>query len=122
MVAFAQPSDIANRWRPLTSAEEFITPTLLEDASRIMRAQYPGIDAQITSGALDPQNATQVAAGMVKRALIAPMDGVDSSSETMGPYSTSQRYSNALRNLFPVAADDLLIRGYQPRAKSVRYA
>lgn len=121
-VPFATADDVADRWRPLTDSEESIAETLVGDASRIMRARYVGIDDWITAGTLDPQAATQVAAGMVRRALIAPFEGVDQQTETAGPYSHSQHYLNAARNLFLTAVDDLLIRGYRPRARSIRYA
>ncbi len=119
---FATPDDVAARWRPLTPAEETVAETLVGDASRTLRARFPGIDASIAAGTVDAEAAKQVVAGMVKRALIAPQEGVDSTSETVGPFSYSQRYSNALRNLFLTAADELLIEGYRPRARSIRYA
>lgn len=118
---FATPADVAARWRPLTPAEEELAVTLVEDASAILRAKYPDVDARITTGDLAADNAVQVVAGMVKRALLAPADGVDSTSETVGPFSYSTRYANAMQALFTTVADDLLIRGYRPRAVSMRF-
>jgi hypothetical protein len=37
---------------------------------------------------------------MVKRAMIAPSDGITQQSEAMGPYSQSQSYANPLGNVF----------------------
>jgi hypothetical protein len=121
MTAFATTDDVAARWRPLSAAELIVAGTLLDDASAILRAEYPGIDAQITSGAVDAANVRIVAAGMVKRALISPDEGVTQESQTVGPYSHSQSYANPLRNLFITAADRLLIVGREVTASSAYF-
>jgi hypothetical protein len=119
---FADPGDVAARWRPLTDLESVTAQALLDDASALIRAEYPGIDGQIASGAVSAQVVLAVTAGIVKRALIAPADGVSQQSETVGPYSHSQSFSNPLGNVFLTAADRVLIEGYRPRAMSVRFA
>jgi hypothetical protein len=119
---FATVDDVAARWRPLTSAEESVADVLLVDASLIIRARFPGIDAQVTSGAVDPDILAAVAAGMVKRAMIAPADGVSQESESTGPFSHSQSYANPLGNVFLTAADLILILGYQPTGQSHGFA
>lgn len=111
---FASAQDVADRWRVLTPAEETIADTLAMDASAIIRARFPGIDAQVTSGAIDIDVLTLVVAGMVKRAMVAPEDGVSQQSEGMGPFSQSQTFANPLRNVFLIASDLVLILGYQP--------
>lgn len=119
--SFATPNDVANRWRPLTSDETNIAYTLVEDASALIRARFPGIDAQVTSGGLDAAIPRMVVAGMVKRALIAPDDGVSQESQTTGPYSRSQSFANPLGNVFLTAAEIVLIQGYVPRGGSFKY-
>lgn len=119
---FASADDVADRWRPLTDAEYAIAQTLAGDASTLIRARFPGIDSQVSSGALDGDVLTMVVAGMVKRALIAPDDGVSQESETAGPFSRSQTYANPMRNVFLTAADMTLILGYRPSAMSGRFA
>lgn len=121
MEPFATPSDVAARWSGYRDSDEDIAATLCEDASSILRAEFPDIDDRIANGSLDRARATQVVAGMVKRALIAPMDGVDSQSETVGPYSYSQKYANAMQNIFLVAPDRLLILGYRAKGMSMRF-
>jgi hypothetical protein len=119
--AFATTDDVAARWRPLTADELVVAETLLGDASAIVRSQFPGIDGQITSGAVDPVNVRIVVAGMVKRALISPDEGVTQESQSVGPYSHSQSYANPLRNLFITDADRLLILGRAVSARSAYF-
>jgi hypothetical protein len=120
---FASPDDVAARWRPLTPTEVDQATALLQDASVLIRAQYPGIDDQIVSGQLDSDAVLAVAANMVKRAMIggATAEGASQVSQSAGPYSVSTSYANPTGNLFFTAADDMFIRGYQPAAKSVTY-
>lgn len=118
---FATADDVAARWRPLTDAELNVVPTLCADASSLIRSQYPGIDSEIASGALDPNIPTIVCANMVKRALIAPSDGVASQTQGEGPFSVAQSFANPLGNLFLTAAEITLILGYQPTALSPRF-
>ena len=77
---FATPADVAARWRPLSTAETTVALTLCADASALIRARFPGIDDQITSGTMDPDVVTAVVAGMVKRAMIANWPGCCSAS------------------------------------------
>lgn len=119
---FATADDVAARWRPLNSDEQAIATTLAGDASLIIRARFPGIDSEVQSGQVDPAVLVTVVAGMVKRAMIAPSDGVASQSDGMGPYSHSQTYANPLGNVFLTQADIVLILGYQPAGQSVTFA
>lgn len=118
---FADSSDVAARWRPLTTDEEDTADVLCADASNVIRARFPGIDSQVAGGQVDAAVLTQVVAGMVKRAMIAPADGVTSQSESAGPFSRSQSFANPLGNVFLTAADLVLILGYQPAAVSARF-
>lgn len=111
---FASSADVAARWRPLTTAETAVADVLAGDASTLIRARFPGIDGQVTSGGVDANILTMVVAGMVKRALIAPDDGVSQQSEGVGPFSHSRSYTNPMRNVFLTAADLTLILGYLP--------
>jgi len=119
---FATADDVEARWRPLTPAERTVADALVADASALIRAQFPGIDSQVESGGLDATIPTMVVAGMVKRALVAPNDGVSQESEGTGPYSHSQSFANPMRNVFLTAAEVTLIRGYRPSAMSGNFA
>lgn len=117
MADLAVVSDVADRWRPLSTAETAVATVLLGDASALVRAAYPGVDADITSGALDSTVVAGVVAQMVKRAMLRA-DGVK--SEATGPYSVT--YDNAAGNLFLTAAERLLLGDAQTAtAKSVRF-
>lgn len=117
MTAFASLDDVEARWRPLTDPERLVADTLLDDASAIIRARFPGVEGQVDDDIL-----AAVTAGMVKRALIAPLDGVSQESETTGPYSHSTSFANPMRNVFLTAADEMMIVGYQPAAISGRFS
>lgn len=118
---FATSADVAARWRPLTAAESTVADVLVGDASALIRQRFPGIDATIAAGNLDPDLVKMVVAGMVKRALIAPLDGVSQQAEGTGPYSHSETFANPMRNVFLTAADLVLIEGYKPKAGSHRF-
>lgn len=118
---FATAADVAARWRPLTSAEETVADALLIDASLLIRARFPGIDGEVTSGQVDPAVLVAVTANMVKRAMIAPADGISQESESTGPFSHSQSYANPMGNVFLTAAEITMILGYQPAGQSVGF-
>lgn len=115
-VPFATADDVAARWRPLSSDEQDRADILAEDASALIRARFPGIDGQVDATIL-----TMVVAGMVKRAMIAPSDGVSQESEGLGPYTHSQTFTNPMGNVFLTAADLVLIQGYKPKGGTFAY-
>src|SRR5438046_1760642 len=119
---YATASDVAARWRPLSTDEATRADVLAGDASALIRAQFPTIDAQISAGTMDGTLLTIVVAGMVKRAMLAPPDGITQQSETVGPYSQSQSYANPMGNVFLTAAERTLILGPKQRAGSYGYA
>ncbi|NUT04719.1 MAG: hypothetical protein HOV76_14665 [Hamadaea sp.] len=121
-VSYATAQDVADRWRPLTSDETSVATVLAADASAVIRARFPGIDGQVDSGAVDPDILKMVVAGMVKRALISPAEGVSQQSETAGPYSHSQTFANPMRNVYLTEADLVLILGYIPTGSSHNFA
>lgn len=123
MSILATPQDVADRWRSLSPDEIALAAALLGDASSIVRAQYPGIDTQLstdTSGLA--QNVVTVVAGMVKRAMIlGDNEGVRSETETTGPFSISRQYQSAANALALNDNDQLLILGYRPAGQSHPY-
>jgi hypothetical protein len=119
---FATPTDVQDRWRTLTADELDRAAVLLADASAIIRAAFPDIDDRIAGGDLDADIPLMVAANMVKRAMIGPqVEGVESQSQTVGPFAVSQKFGNPLGNLYLTQADRDLLQGTseaQPRAFS----
>lgn len=118
----ATADDVAARWRPLSTQEQAIASVLAGDASVLLRQRFPGIDAQAASGAVDPDILTIVVSNMVRRAMLAPSDGITQQSETAGPFSHSQSYANPLGNVFLTQAEITLILGYRPAGQSVTFA
>lgn len=120
---FASADDVAAGWRPLTASELTVVPWQLEYASALLRARFPDIDGQVTSGAINSRILALVTAGMVKRALIGGTDGISQTSETLpGGFSRGQSFANPLGNVFLSAADLTLILGYQPAGGSFNFA
>lgn len=114
-------SDVEDRWRPLSTDEQNRASVLISDASSLLRAEFPGIDTTIDTGGLDAAVVAAIVANMVKRAMIAPSDGISQESETAGPFSHSQSYSNPMGNVFLTMAERTLILGRRPKAASVQF-
>lgn len=98
----ADPSDVADVWRPLTADQEQKVARLIEKASSKLRHACPfDIDARIAQfatdptvpTALDPTVVADVVATIVKRFLVN-VDGFASTSETVGPYGRSGTFVN----------------------------
>lgn len=89
---------------------------LAGDASALIRARFPGIDGQV-----DPDLLTIVVAGMVKRAMLAPTDGVSQESENLGPYAHSRSFANPMGNVFLTASELMLIEGRKPTGGTFQY-
>ena len=83
---FATVGDLANLWRPLSTAEQATAAMLLTAASAIIRARVAGIDDRLTDGTLDPALPQVVTVEMVRRRMVNP-DGA--LAQSVGPYSVS---------------------------------
>lgn len=104
---FAYHADVEARWRTLTAAEQAIADQLAMDASDMIRERWADVDSRILAGTLSAGSLARVVANMVKRAMISPAgDGVEQHSETAGPFSINDKYSNPLGNLY-LSADDV---------------
>lgn len=66
------PSDLADRWRPLSVEEEPVAQALLDDAWAVLLAQVPGIEARMTAGTLSDALVRKVESAMVLRVLRNP--------------------------------------------------
>lgn len=117
---FATYADVEARWRTLSDAERAAADVLAADASGMIRDRWSDVDARIANGALSSESVTRVVAFMVKRAMInADSEGLESRSQTAGPFSVSDKYANPTGNLFFSAADLLVFEpeGYAPTAR-----
>ena len=109
---FATFEDVQARWRTLSSDEETVANTLAADASDMIRTRWPDVDARI-----DADSVKRVVANMVKRAMIVGDSvGLESRSQTAGPFGVSDKYANPNANLY-FTADDLRLFEPQEYAK-----
>lgn len=99
---FASRSDLEARWRPLTPAEATQAATLLDDASWMIREQIPDIDTKISSGVLAVETVRRIVCAMVKRSMasLGGLDGVTQQSQTVGPFTVAQQFTNPLGDLY----------------------
>lgn len=98
----AQPSDVEDIWRPLTSDDEpRITNLILKASTRLRQVCPFDIDERITlfgtdptaPTALDPVLVADLVATKVKNFLVNP-EGVATASQTDGPFAQSATYVN----------------------------
>ncbi len=75
---------VTEQFGALSAAQEGLTKALLRAASKLVRAQFPNVDAQLASGALDPDVVALAATNMVLRVLRNPR-GLR--GQTIGPFS-----------------------------------
>jgi hypothetical protein len=113
-MAYADPSDLASRWRELSSDEDSVAAMLFEDVAVMLDAEFPTQAASVVSDAGMANRFLVASVLMVKSAMLRG-DGVK--SETTGPYSVS--YDNASGALFVTNAIRALIRGARMTATSV---
>lgn len=115
---FAAPADVEALWRPLSDAEVNVANSLLRIASRIVRTNFPDVDARISAGSLAAEDVADVVALMVKRAMQGPeSDGVESDTWTAGPFGRNVKYSNPDGNLYMTSEEKLLFGDSGPRVR-----
>lgn len=114
---FATQTDLESRWRPLTTDELPRALTLLGDASRRVRRDYPTVDARIASGELDVADVAEVVSNAVRRAMLVEQDGIDQESETAGPFSVSRRFRNPMGALYFTADETQILGGVVSRRR-----
>jgi hypothetical protein len=95
MDPFADPSDIASVWRPLTDAEISVVYARIDQASQMVRDEVPDVDDRVTAGSLAAATVRDVVVAMVRRVMVNP-DGDSSVTEQTGPFSVTRTRSRAL--------------------------
>jgi hypothetical protein len=89
---FAELGDLEDRWQTLEEPQATRAINLLEAASRLIRAKVPGIDARIASGDLDALLVTDISCDRVRRVLVSPADGAESTTAQIGGTSVSSTF------------------------------
>lgn len=112
MAAFASVADLEARWRTLSAAEKTQAGVLLGDASAIVRAFSPTVDARVADGSLDADVPKLIVCAIVKRAMLAgDSAGVKTTQETTGPFSQSFTFANPTGDMYLLAAEKRMLRG-----------
>lgn len=110
MADLASTLDIEAQWRALSADEASRAEALISAASRRLRALYADLDSRILSGGLDGAVVADIVVAMVKRALIgASRDGIESYSQTAGPFATTQKFSNPDGALYLTADEKAML-------------
>ncbi|AIY01210.1 hypothetical protein ART_1611 [Arthrobacter sp. PAMC 25486] len=102
MEPFATLQDLEVSWPAINESQREDAPQKLVEASLIIRALKPDIDALILVELMDPDLPKMVVCGMVKRALKTPDagEGIGTQQQTAGPFSQSFTYTNPDGNLY----------------------
>jgi hypothetical protein len=106
MEPFASATDLEARWKPLSADETARAGVLLAAASRMIRRTYRTVDARIAAGEINSEDVVDVVTAMVKRVMIrSDVEGLESRSETAGPWSYQDKFANPLGNMYMTADD-----------------
>lgn len=115
---FATATDVAARWRPLSTAETAIADTLAADASDMIRNRWPDIDLRVAGDNPTALSVTRIVAAMVKRAmLVGDAEGLSQHMEVAGPFQQRQTFANPNGNLYFTSEDIRVLSGETARAK-----
>jgi len=109
------PSDVADRWRPLTDDETLLAAALLDDAWALLKARDVTIDTRATAGTLDAGLLRMVETAMVLRVMRNP-DG--KKQEAIDDYSWTR--DNAVSAGLLYVGDDELALLRAPYTKTTR--
>lgn len=109
MTSYATVDDLQDRFpRTLTDDEETRAAVLLEDASFWLGVWVPGLADAVDGNEQYAQAAKLLVVAMVKRSLLSQVPenpGVQSLTETAGPYSQAVTYRNPEGNLYLYAGE-----------------
>lgn len=119
MTPFATTGDLAARWRPLTPDETSRAEVLIDDASRMIRRLYPDIDDRISAGVIMLEDIVPIVCAMVKRVMLGGnIDGVESRSQTVGPFAVSDKFSNPMGNMYLTAEEKDILGGVEDQYRA----
>lgn len=113
---FAEVADLEKRWRKLDPDEQERAETLLADASDKIRADYPLLWRKASDRTL-----TRIVCQMVKRAMLADdTAGVQSATQTTGPFSDTVAYANPDGDLYLTASEQRSLGADRRHAFAIR--
>lgn len=111
MGAFAEPSDLEARWRPLSASERARAEVLLSDASGIIEAELSEA-GRSADGADDALAASlrAVCCSMVRRVMANDVDGdYTQASVTAGSFSQQYTFANPAGDMYLTAQERRLL-------------
>lgn len=101
-------TDIADRWRPLTTAEETTAQARLGDAWAVLLSRIPDLEDRLADGRVSLELVTFVVCEMVLRALRNPGAFTQ---ETTGPFSVTRDSSVATGGIYVTDDELAMLRG-----------
>lgn len=117
MTAFAEVSDLEDRWRPLSPDEQARANVLLMDAAAMLSAEFArcGRDAAAAPSEL----LAMVSCCMVRRVMAAGTDAdVSQLGLTVGPFSQQVSYANPASAMY-VSVEERRLLGIPKRRQRV---
>lgn len=105
-IPFATASDLAERWRTLTSGEQATATVLLGDASNLIVSECSSAnvvdDDDTAEQAVRADMLKRITCAMVKRAMLAPTDQAPMTQVSVqaGPFGQSGTFANPTGDLF----------------------
>lgn len=117
MAAFAEVSDLEDRWRPLKPDEQTRAKVLLMDSASILGAEFARCGKDVSEGPEDLLRA--VSCYMVRRAMAAGT-GADLTQMgvTVGQFSQQQTFANPSANLY-ISPDERRLLGIPRRRQRI---
>ncbi|MBW0275000.1 hypothetical protein ATM97_27755 [Nocardia sp. MH4] len=107
-MAFATAADLAERWKPLSPAEEARATVLLGDAAWWLKVWFKPYADLVALAAEDPlleEGLKILSCNMVRRALTSAGDGAAAAQQVMGPFTAQISYRNPDGSLFVYSSE-----------------
>jgi hypothetical protein len=126
LTAFAAAADVAAMWRPLTAEEQAVANVRALLVSNRLRVFRPGVDAAVAASALVAAIVRDMVASVVRRSMLAPVDGVKSQTTGTGPFSDTVSFVNPSGSVYfsdddLALYDDAVTGSAAPLGRSIRY-
>jgi hypothetical protein len=91
--AFADLTELVERWRTLSDDESVKADRYLGDASRDIRRAYPDIDDRVGLSAYLALDVARITCNLVRRRMLSEeAEVVESDTDTQGPFTYTRRF------------------------------